>query len=76
MTGRDAMRHAKALPDTREMPSPERSALADRRARMAFHERARAASDEYHRTGVAVPVETVLDRLQAKLEAKRKHFAR
>ena len=43
---------------------------------MAFHERARAASVEYHRTGVAVPVETVLDRLQAKLEAKRKNLAR
>lgn len=53
-----------------------RSAIAYRRVQMAFHERARAASDEYHRTGVAVPVETVLDRLQAKLDAKRKNLAR
>ncbi len=53
-----------------------RSAIAFRRVQMAFHERAQAASDEYHRTGVGTPVEAVLDRLQAKLETKRKKLAR
>ena len=53
-----------------------RSAIAFRRVQMAFHERARVASDAYHRTGVGTPVEAVLDRLQAKLEAKRKKLAR
>jgi hypothetical protein len=53
-----------------------RSAIAFRRVQIAFHERARAASDAYHRTGVGTPVEAVLDRLQAKLEAKRKKLAR
>ena len=34
------------------------------------------ASEEYHRSGVAVPVEAVLDRLQFKLDAKRKKLGR
>jgi len=42
----------------------------------AFHSRAQAASEEYHRSGVAVPVEAVLDRLQFKLDAKRKKLGR
>jgi hypothetical protein len=29
----------------------------------AFHSRAQAASEEYHRSGVAVPLEAVLDSL-------------
>ena len=33
-------------------------------------------SGEYHRSGVSVPVDAVLDRLQAKLDAKRKKLAR
>ena len=37
---------------------------------------AQAASEEYHRTGVSVPVQTVVDRLQAKLDAKRKKLGR
>ncbi len=53
-----------------------RSAIAFRRVQMAFHERAQAASDEYHRTGVGTSVEVVLDRLQAKLETKRKKLVR
>ncbi len=53
-----------------------RSAIAHRRVQMAFHARAQAASDEYHRTGIASPAVAVLDRLQAKLDAKRKKLAR
>ena len=49
-----------------------RNAIAFRRVQIAFHSRAQAASEEYHRSGVAVPVEAVLDRLQFKLDAKRK----
>lgn len=48
-----------------------RNAVAFRRVQLAFHARAKAASDEYHQTGVAAPVETVLAKLQAKLDAKR-----
>jgi hypothetical protein len=53
-----------------------RNAIAFRRVQTAFHARAQAASDEYHRTGVSVPVETVLKRLQSKLDAKRKRLGR
>ena len=49
-----------------------RNAIAFRRVQTAFHGRAQAASEEYHRTGVSVPVEAVLERLQSKLDAKRK----
>ncbi|CAG0986555.1 hypothetical protein GEOBC_02128 [Geobacteraceae bacterium] len=53
-----------------------RNAIAFRRVQISFHARAQAASDEYHRTGVSVPVDTVLERLQAKLDAKRKKLRR
>lgn len=53
-----------------------RNAIAFRRVQAAFHARAQAASREYHRTGVALPVEPVLDRLQARLDAKRKKLCR
>ena len=56
--------------------STMRNAIAFRRAQQAFHERALAASEEYHRTGVSIPVEEVLDRLQAKLDAKRQLLGR
>lgn len=49
-----------------------RNAIALRRVQTAFHARARAASEAYHQTGVSVPVETVLERLQSKLDARRK----
>lgn len=49
-----------------------RNAIAFRRVQTAFHARAQAASEAYHRTGVSVPVETVLERLQSKLDARRK----
>ena len=53
-----------------------RNAIAFRRVQTAFHARAQAASEEYHRTGVTVPVEAVLARLQSKLDAKRKKLRR
>ena len=53
-----------------------RNAIAFRRVQSAFHARAQAASIEYHRTGVSVPVETVLKKLQSKLDAKRKKLRR
>jgi len=53
-----------------------RNAIAFRRVQKAFHSRAQAASEEYHRSGVAVPVEGALDRLQFKLDAKRKKLGR
>jgi len=53
-----------------------RNAIAFRRVQTSFHARAQAASLEYHRTGVSVPVETVLERLQSKLDAKRKKLGR
>jgi hypothetical protein len=53
-----------------------RNAIAFRRVQTAFHARAQAASQEYHRTGASVPVETVLAGLQTKLEARRKKLGR
>lgn len=53
-----------------------RNAIAYRRVQTEFHARAQAASEEYHRTGVSVPVDAVLEKLQAKLEARRKTLAR
>ena len=53
-----------------------RDAIAFRRVETAFHARAQAASEEYHRTGVSVPVEPVLERLQSRLDAKRKKLGR
>lgn len=52
-----------------------RAAVAYRRVQTDFQARASTASAEYHRTGVSVPVDAVLDRLQAKLDAKRKKLA-
>ena len=53
-----------------------RNAIAFRRVQTAFHDRAQAASQEYHRTGVSLAVEVVLERLQSKLDAKRKKLGR
>ena len=53
-----------------------RNAIAFRRVQTDFHSRAQAASEDYHRSGVAAPVEAVLDRLQFKLDAKRKKLGR
>jgi hypothetical protein len=53
-----------------------RNAIAFRRVQTAFHARAQAASEEYYRTGISVPVETVLEKLRGKLDAKRKKLGR
>ena len=53
-----------------------RNAIAFRRVQTSFHARARAASEAYHQTGVSVAVETVLKKLQSKLDAKRKKLGR
>ena len=53
-----------------------RNAIAFRRIQTAFHARAQAASEVYRQTGVAVPVETVLERLQSKLDARHRKLAR
>ncbi len=56
--------------------STVRNAIAFRRVQTAFHERAQAASEAYHQTGDSVPVEAVLDRLQSRLDARRKKLGR
>ena len=53
-----------------------RNAIAFRRVQIAFQARAQAASEAYHQTGLSVPVETVLERLQSKRDAKRKKLGR
>ena len=53
-----------------------RNAIAFRRVQTSFHARAQAASAAYHQTGASVPVEAVLERLQSKLDAKRKKLGR
>jgi len=53
-----------------------REAIAFRRMQTEFHARAQAASEAYHRTGTAVPADTVLAGLQAKLDTKRKQLQR
>jgi hypothetical protein len=53
-----------------------RSAIAFRRVQTAFHARAQAASEAYHQTGVSVPVVPVLDKLQSRLDARRKKLGR
>jgi hypothetical protein len=53
-----------------------RNAIAFRRVQISFHARAQAASEAYHQSGISVPVEVVLDRLQSKLDAKRKKLGR
>jgi hypothetical protein len=49
-----------------------RNAIAFWRVQTAFHARAQAASEAYHQTGVSMPVETVLEKLQVKLDARRR----
>ena len=56
--------------------STVRNAIAFRRVQTAFHARAQAASKQYHETGISVPVEAVLQRLQSKLDAKRRKLGR
>ncbi len=53
-----------------------RNAIAFRQVQLAFHARAQAASQEFHQTGAAVPVAAALQKLQSKLDAKRKQLGR
>lgn len=53
-----------------------RNAIAFRRMQTQFHARAQAAAEEYHLTCVSVPVDSVLGKLQSKLDAKRKKLGR
>ncbi len=49
-----------------------RNAVEFRRVQTNFHQRGQAAWERYQRTGVSVPADEVLAKLQAKLDAKRK----
>jgi hypothetical protein len=51
-----------------------RNAVEFRRAQQRFHERGQSAWEHVQRTGASVPVEDVLAKLQAKLNAKRKRL--
>ena len=51
-----------------------RSAVAFRRVQTRFHERGQAAWEHHLATGESVSVDEVLDKLQAKLDAKRKQL--
>ena len=53
-----------------------RNAVEFRRAQRRFHERGQAASEHYQRTGMSVPADEVLAKLQAKLNARRKQLRR
>ena len=68
------LRHGETL--TEFVEATVRNAIAFRRVQTAFHARAQAASVEYHRTGVSLPFESVLETLQTKLDAKRKKLGR
>jgi len=51
-----------------------RSAIEFRRAQNQFHERGEAAWQDYQRTGLSSSAGDVVDKLQAKLDAKRKQL--
>ncbi len=51
-----------------------RNAVEFRRAQQRFHERGQAAWENYQRTGLSMPADDVLDKLQAKLNARRKQL--
>ena len=53
-----------------------RNAIAFRRVQTSFHDRAQAVSEAHHQTGVSVPVETALKKLQSKLYARPKKLGR
>lgn len=53
-----------------------RSAVEFRRAQTRFHERGQAAWEHYQRTGLSVPADEVLAKLQAKLNARRKQLGK
>ena len=51
-----------------------RNAVEFRRVQRRFHERGQAAWEHYRSTGVSVPADEVLTKLQAKLDGKRKQL--
>jgi hypothetical protein len=51
-----------------------RNAVAFRRVQSQFLERGQAAWEHYQSTGVSKPASEVMDKLQAKLDAKRKQL--
>ena len=51
-----------------------RSAIEFRRAQIRFHERGEAAWQDYQRTGKSSDAGSVLEKLQTKLDAKRKQL--
>lgn len=53
-----------------------RRAIEHRRVQRSFDARAEAALEEFRRTGESVPVEDVLQMLQARVDARRRELAR
>ena len=53
-----------------------RSAVEFQRVQTRFHERGRAAWEHHQSTGVSVPADEVLAKLQAKLDARRKQLGK
>lgn len=51
-----------------------RNAVEFRRVQARFHERGQAAWEQYQNTGLSVPADDVLARLQAKLDARRRQL--
>jgi hypothetical protein len=63
-------------PLTEFIEATVRNTIAFRRVQTTFDARAQAASQAYHRTGVSVPVDTVVGKLQSRLYARRKKLGR
>lgn len=71
--------HRAVIPQVRVEPFVEvsvRSAVEYRRAQTRFHDRGQVAWEQYQRTGSSVPADTVLAKLQARLNAKRKQLGK
>jgi hypothetical protein len=51
-----------------------RRAVEERQAQTQFQERGQVAWENYRRSGVAVPAEQVLGKLQARLDARRRQL--
>lgn len=51
-----------------------RRAVEFRRVQAEFHARGEAAWQEYQRTGISRPVDEVFDRIQARVDAKRRQI--
>lgn len=66
------LRHGETLSEFVE--ASVRNAVEYRRVQTRFYERGQAAWEHYQRTGVSVPVEEVVAKLQEKLDAKRKQL--